>query len=250
MTPAERPGLRFSLVIPARNEERLLPQVLESARIAIARYGASGAVEVIVADNVSTDRTAEIARSFGATVVGVEKRIIGAVRNAGARAARGEYLCFADADNLLHADTFIELDRLLAKPRIVGGGLGGMPERWTPTFAVFYAVMYVPLVWVFGINGGVAFCRRGDFDAIGGYDESMLFAEDVKFMLALRRLARSRGERLAADSRARVTLSLRKAEHYSEWRLFADMVRASWWYAVDRAKVNAWAHDYWYSDRR
>lgn len=242
---------RFSLVIPARNEEKYLPAVLESVRITIDRYtGGRERIEVIVADNVSTDRTAEIARSFGARVATVEKRVIGAVRNGGARLARGEYICFADADNPLHPESFNEIDRLLAKPRITGGGLGCWPERWTLGLAFFFAVMYVPLVWIIGINGGLVFCRRADFETIGGYDESMLFAEDVNFMMALKRLARSRGERLAADSRARVTLSVRKFDQFGEWHLMKSMVRAGWWYAIDRTKITDWAHEFWYSDRR
>ena len=44
---------------------------------------------------------------------------------------------------------------------------------------------------------GVVFCRREDFAAIGGYDESRLFAEDVAFLLALRRHGKSTGRGLA-----------------------------------------------------
>lgn len=247
----ERAGVRYSLVIPARNEEKYLPRVLESARRAVECYrGGAGRIEVIVADNVSTDSTAAIALGFGARVVTVEKRIIGAVRNGGARAAEGEYLCFADADNPLHEETFNELDRLLSKRGIAGGGLGVMPERWSAGLAVMYALFYVPLVLMIGINGGVVFCRRSDFERIGGYDESLLFAEDVRFMLALKRLARSRGQRLAADSRARVKLSTRKFDHRGQWHMVSTMCRAGWWWAFDRKKADAWAMDYWYSDAR
>ena len=66
---------------------------------------------MVVADNVSTDRTAEVARAKGARVVSVEKRVIGAVRNGGAREARGEVLVFVDADAQMHRETFNEVDR-------------------------------------------------------------------------------------------------------------------------------------------
>jgi GT2 family glycosyltransferase len=242
---------RFSLVIPARNEEKYLPAVLESARIAIDRYkGGCERIEVIVADNVSTDRTADIAREFGCRVATVEKRVIGAVRNGGARLARGKYLCFADADNPLHPDTFNELDRLLARPRVACGGLGGWPERWSPAMALFIGLMYPLLIWVCGINGGVVYCRREDFHAVGGYDESMLIAEDVKFVRAVKQLARSRRQRFAATSRAPVTISVRKVDQFGEWHLMKSMFRAAWWYAFDRARIQAWAHEFWYADRR
>src|SRR4051812_13798536 len=98
---------RFSLVIPARNEEALLPRLLETVEVARNRYrGGAAEVEVIVADNVSTDATASVARERGARVVTVERRIIGAVRNGGAKVATGEILCFVDADHSIHPDTF------------------------------------------------------------------------------------------------------------------------------------------------
>ena len=76
-------GVRFSVVIPARNEEAYLPRLLETVEAARTSYeGGPETIEVIVADNVSTDRTASLARSKGARVVSVGKRVIGAVRNA------------------------------------------------------------------------------------------------------------------------------------------------------------------------
>ena len=78
---------RFSVVIPAYNEERLLPGLLDSIDAACEIYGGgSGAIEVIVADNASTDSTASLAASRGCLVVPVEKRVIAAARNGGARA--------------------------------------------------------------------------------------------------------------------------------------------------------------------
>ena len=90
---------RFSVVIPARNEEALLPRLLDTVDVARARFRqGADAVEVIVADNVSTDRTAAIARERRCTVVRVEQRRIASVRNGGAAVARGDVLAFVDAD--------------------------------------------------------------------------------------------------------------------------------------------------------
>src|SRR6266496_3524013 len=102
---------RYSLIIPAYNEERLLGRLLDSVDAARATYGGGDAVELIVADNASTDRTAVIAAMRGCRVIAVEKRVIAAARNAGARAARGEFLAFVDADAQVHPDTFVEIDR-------------------------------------------------------------------------------------------------------------------------------------------
>ena len=68
---------RFSLVIPAYNEEHYLPRLLDSVEVARNRYSRGpGAVEVIVADNCSTDGTADLAMARGCHVVSVEPRVI------------------------------------------------------------------------------------------------------------------------------------------------------------------------------
>ena len=114
--------MKFSVVIPAYNEEQYLPRLLKSIEIARANYSAgSDQIEVIVADNDSTDATAEVAALHGARVVTVAKRRIAAARNGGARVARGEILCFIDADSAIHPQTFDEVDRAMKTGRYVWG---------------------------------------------------------------------------------------------------------------------------------
>jgi glycosyltransferase involved in cell wall biosynthesis len=84
----------LSIVVPTFNEEDFLPRLLAS--IEAQDYADR---EVIVADNRSRDRTRAIARAHGARVV--TGGIPAAGRNRGARAARGDYLMFLDADVVL-----------------------------------------------------------------------------------------------------------------------------------------------------
>lgn len=66
--------MRFSLVVPAYNEERYLPRLLDSVDTARQAYrGGPAQVEVIIADNASTDATARIARERGCRMAAVEK---------------------------------------------------------------------------------------------------------------------------------------------------------------------------------
>jgi glycosyltransferase involved in cell wall biosynthesis len=80
-----------------------LPVTLEHLSRASDRLGVcrDEEVEVIVVDNASTDRTAEIALASGARVVPVPEHNIGRVRNAGASAAAGDLLVFLDADTVV-----------------------------------------------------------------------------------------------------------------------------------------------------
>ena len=168
--------MRFSVVIPARNEEAYLPRLLDTVEVARAAYaGGASAIEVIVADNVSTDRTAELARAKGARVVSVEKRVIGAARNGGAREARGDVLVFVDADIRMHPNTFNAIERALATGRFVGGATGVRLERMSVGLALTYAAL-MPMIWITRMDTGPTFCLKADFESVGGYDESLLVA--------------------------------------------------------------------------
>lgn len=241
---------RFSLVIPARNEEGYLPRLLDSVDEARRRYrGGVDGVEVIVADNVSTDRTAEIARQQGCRVVTVEKRLIAAVRNRGARAARGEVLAFLDADSRMHPETFDAIEGVLDKGRAIGGATGVKLERMSAGIAVTY-VLLVPLVWLTRMDTGVVFCRREDFETVGGYDETLSFAEDVRFLLDLRRLGRSRGQRLCRVTSVKATASTRKFDQYGDWHYLSGLCRAGYWALFAPGAGREFARNYWYGDVR
>ena len=78
--------MRISVVVPAFNEQRLLPGALSSIRAAAEGFARLGwESELIVCDNNSTDRTAEIAKGAGAEVVFEPVNRIGRARNAGRR---------------------------------------------------------------------------------------------------------------------------------------------------------------------
>jgi len=242
------PPIQLSLVIPARNEELLLPRLLDTVDTARARYRRGpDALEVILADNVSTDATAAIARSRGCRVVTVEKRVIGAVRNGGAREARGEVLAFVDADSRLHPETFNAVEDALAGGRVVGGATGVRLERWSVGIALTYALL-VPMVALMRMDTGLNFCRRADFEAIGGYREELLFAEDVRLLLDLRRLGRTRGQRLERVTSVKALASTRKFDKYGDWHYLTSLAKGGY-YALRPSALRRWVRQYWYDDR-
>ena len=243
---------QISLVIPAWNEAALLPRLLDSVAAARDRWAETGRsaedIEIIVADNGSTDATAQIAHERGCRVVPVEKRVIAASRNGGAAAAQGGILCFVDADSVVHPGSFIAVAAAMTDPRNVGGATGVTMDRWSAGIALAYAMM-LPIVWLTGFDTGVVFLRRADFEALGGYDESRLVAEDVDFLWRLRRLGRSRGQRLVRLRRVKAVTSARKFAKHGDWHWFTQMPAIAWKLLRDRQAIDQFARRYWYEDR-
>jgi glycosyltransferase involved in cell wall biosynthesis len=240
--------VRYSLIVPAWNEAALLPRLLDSVDAARERLPSGADLEVVVADNASTDATPAIAAARDCRVVRAEKRVIAAARNAGARAASGDVLCFVDADARLHPDTFTEIGRALDDPRCVAGATGVRLERWSLGLACTYAAI-VPLVWLTGMDTGVVFCRRADYEAVGGFDERLDWAEDVAFLLALRRLGRRRGQRLVRLRRAKALASTRKFDQHGEWHYFTRMPAIGLRWLLRRPGAADLARRYWYEGR-
>jgi glycosyltransferase involved in cell wall biosynthesis len=110
----------ISVVIPCLNEEEAVGAVVDQAWEGIAGSGRTG--EVIVVDNASTDRSAEVALEHGATVVREERPGYGSAYLAGLAVAHGEYIVMGDADEtypLWELGPFV--DRLAAGDDLVMG---------------------------------------------------------------------------------------------------------------------------------
>src|SRR5438093_1303856 len=87
--------MRVSVVVAARNAEATLPACLSALSL---QDFPRAEFEVLVVDDGSTDRTAEVAAAAGARVISTPPSGPAAARNRGAEAARGEILAFTDAD--------------------------------------------------------------------------------------------------------------------------------------------------------
>lgn len=236
----------ISLIIPARNEEAHLPKLLDTIAEAKERYHRGpGAVEVIVVNNGSTDNTAAIAEQRGALVVFEERRIIAAVRNAGAVVATGDFLAFIDADSRIHPETFNVIDRKLSNLRIIGGATGVRLDRWSPGILVTYIIL-VSMVWILGMDTGVVFCRKADFEAIGGYDETRRVAEDVRFIYELKRLGRRHNQRLIRATEAKAITSMRKFDRHGDWYYMGLISRFFRGILSGRDVLDEVADLYWY----
>jgi len=240
----------YSLVIPAYNEEAYLPRLLDTVDAARAQFRlGADAVEVIVADNQSTDETVRVARERGCRVATIEKRCIAAVRNSGAALATGDILCFVDADMRIHPDTFIAIDAEMRTEKYVAGATGVTLERHSPGVLAAMVIIF-PMVWAAGMDTGVVFCRREDFDAVGGYNEELLMAEDVQFLLDLRMLGRTRGQRLVRATSAKALSSTRKWDEHGQWHYFRLIAMFFVTRFILPHKADEFVQKYWYGDQR
>ena len=93
-------GKRISIVIPCYNEEEGLARVIPSLPKSVD--------EIIVVDNNSTDRTAEVARKLGARVVFEARKGYGAAYKAGLAAVTGDITVTMDGDGTYPADQIEE----------------------------------------------------------------------------------------------------------------------------------------------
>src|SRR5262245_27581298 len=109
----------YSIIVPAYNEEKLLPATLANLRAAMATVPYSG--ELVVCDNNSTDRTADVARAGGARVVFEPVNHISRARNAGARAALGRWFVMVDADTHIEPALLASALERMASGRVAGG---------------------------------------------------------------------------------------------------------------------------------
>ena len=218
--------MKVSVVVPAFNEERVLAASLASMRAAMRAFERLGWVsELIVCDNNSTGRTADIARDAGARVVFEPVNQIARARNAGAAAATGEWLVFVDADSQPSEALFADMAAEIQKGRCLAGGatvsLG--EAEWLPRLAVssWNAVSRLTR-WA---AGTFIFCETTTFRDVGGFSQELYAAEEIDLFRRLKRLARTKGRSIVILTRHPIVTSDRKARLYSQREHFTFLMR-------------------------
>jgi glycosyltransferase involved in cell wall biosynthesis len=212
--------MRFSILIPARNEEQLLPRCLASIKAAAERF--PGPVEIIVAINRCTDQTERIAIEHGAMVVHEDAKCLAKIRNAAAKAATGEIIVTIDADSRMSSNMLVEIDRLLRMGKYVGGGVMVWPERWSLGILVVGIILIVVLLRL-RVSGGLFWCLRQDFEAIGGFSEEYISVEDLDFARRLKAYGRDKGKRFTTITKAHIVTSCRKFDIFGDWYLIKNL---------------------------
>jgi len=241
--------VKISIVIPAFNEERLLGESLSQIKAASTAFTERGwETELIVCDNNSTDRTAEIARAAGATVVFEPVNQIARARNSGAAAATGDWLVFVDADSHPSAGLFADVaDQVVSGKCLAGGATLRLDENNLP--AKF-------IVWTWNrtsrflklLAGSFIFCDAEAFRKLGGFSHELFAAEELEFTKRLKGLARETGKRIVILHRHPLLTSARKMKLYSKREYFRFMVRAV--FNQRRTLTSRAEAHLWYDGRR
>ena len=198
---------RFSVVVSALDEQADLARSLRAITRAAQAIRTQAEVVVVVGDCDAAH--ARFAASTGASVIEVGRPNLAVARNAGAEATSGQILVTIDADRVMSPVTFAEIERLLATGCYVGGGAVQRPERHSLSIDVAMVVTRLT-TYLNGLGGGMYWCRREDFDAIGGFDERVDTVDDFDFARRLRAHGLRTGRRFVNLRQAPVTTSCRQ----------------------------------------
>jgi len=225
--------MRISFVIPAYNEEKLLPQCIDSVLRELARGTYDS--EIIVVDNASNDRTSEVAIEYREVrVVREERKGLTYARQAGFTASTGDVIANIDADTMLTPDwirtvfaTFERDDRIVAlsgpyiyydlssfdRFLVKGFYFGGYLAHLLNQYVLHTGAM---------LQGGNFVLRRDALEKIGGFDTSIAFyGEDTDIA---RRISKT----------GKVVWTFKLPMYTSGRRLKKEgVVRTGWTYAIN-----------------
>lgn len=183
--------MTISVVIPAYNEERLLPKTIRSLQQLDRKPD-----EILIVNGGSTDQTAAISEKMGARVITVAHRGIGFARQQGLIAAKGDIIAFTDADTIVPKLWLTTIENTLFQPN-VSGVFGSFRVTDGKPFYKFIINIYQPIVnqifYWFGIymaaGQNVAFLKTKALEA-GGFPAEYKIAEDVEMAHRLKKVGR------------------------------------------------------------
>jgi glycosyltransferase involved in cell wall biosynthesis len=241
--------MKISVVVPAFNEERLMPGSLRSVRAAMEAFDRHGwTSELIVCDNNSTDRTAEIARAAEARVVFEPVNQIGRARNTGAASAGGDWIFFVDADSNPTAELFSEAADAIRAGRCLAGGSTVTYKDPPPGVALVAGIWNAVSRITRWAAGSFIFCEAAAFRETGGFSEELFAGEEIDLFRRLKRRARRDRRTIVILHRHPLLTSDRKLRLYG-WR---EMFRFMWKTVVSRGRTLRSRQDCfaWYDGER
>jgi glycosyltransferase involved in cell wall biosynthesis len=188
----------ISVIVPTLNEERYLSRCLKS--LVNQTWGRQ--FEILVIDGGSTDRTVRVAKRYADRVFMKSKAPVGAARNLGAKAAKGNILAFIDADTIANPQWLSSIaEAFRDDPTAVGLTGPTLPYDGRLSDSITYRLwtiylqrllLYLEMPHVIGFNCAY---RRAPFLSVGGFDDDSVMSEDIKLAHKIRRYGKIKFER-------------------------------------------------------
>lgn len=241
----------ISIVLPAYNEEKLLGTSLDAVKAAASSaFPAAGLRwELIVCDNNSTDRTADIARTAGAIVVREPINQIGRARNTGAASAAGAWLLFIDADSQPSRELLADAAALTRRADVLlaGATVALDDPKLLTRFAcgVWNVASRVRRL----VAGSFILVRAAAFREVGGFDLRFFAGEEIDLALRLQKVVgrRDRQRTVILHHHPLVT-SARKLKLYRKGELARFLLKSV--FRPIKTTTNRTDCDLWYDGRR
>lgn len=193
--------IRVTILIPAYNEEKALPETLASVEMLSPPPD-----EILLIDGGSTDRTMEVANEYGFKARIAPQKGRGAQINFGVQMATGQVVCVLHADSVLPVDAIDLIRKTMGDERIALASFtpriaGPQGTRWGSTFHNWIKTWYAPLLvrphlyfkgvrLLFGDHA--MFFRRQQFILVGGCDERVAVMEEADLCIKLARFGRTK----------------------------------------------------------
>ena len=183
----------ISVVIAAFNEEENLPKCLDAL---VSQNFPKDKYEIIVVDNNSVDKTAEIALSYGAEVIKEEKQGNTYAVKKGMDSAAGEIIAMVDADTIVEKNWLTDIAKVFEDENIVG--LTGMGEiksgnKLLDIFGQKFYEYFLKINFLIRkphITGFNLAVRKSAYDKIGGLDARFTMSPDIDLGLRLGRVGK------------------------------------------------------------
>jgi glycosyltransferase involved in cell wall biosynthesis len=241
--------VKISIIVPAFNEENYLSVTLAHIKAAGDVFAQVGwETELIVCDNNSTDRTAEIARAAGATVVFEPVNQISRARNYGAAAATGDWLVFVDADSHPGVELFADLAGEIQSGTCFAGGATICWDQKHFVNELMMPILNVGFRWRRLVHGAFIFIETTVFRKLGGFSHEAFAGEDLELSRRLKELSKESGKRFVILHRHPILTSARRIKDYTVLTPFRVLLHII--LHPHRFNANRETSHRWYDGRR
>ena len=217
----------LSVIIPTLNEEKYLPTLLNCLT-----HQTDQDFEVIISDAKSSDKTVSVASEYSQKlnliVISSDKKNVAHQRNMGAESASANYLLFLDADGgfgnnfIQHLRTEIEKDLDANFIFYLGVQTSSLLIRFLSKIinAIVFTSQFLPNSFT---SGGFICVKKDVFNNVGGYDETIYYAEDTDLTNRIRHA----NYRVKLLYDLVVIFSLRRVEKIGLWRALKILIWGS-----------------------